>query len=409
MVINLDEHIKKHTEDVYEETQKIIDLFGPRLAGTKSALDTGDYIFDSINEFADDAGKEEFNIYQGAFLGWIRILVFNYLLAIVFLWLDYAWISFILLFISVIVLILQFFLYLPLLDKFYPKKKGKNVYGKIEPKKEVKQQIIVSGHHDSARIFNFFIKQPKLYNLRTTGSIALVIILSLVSLISFVTPWFNSISIYVNTIFSITFLLVGQMWFFASKKGTPGAGDNLVASMIALEIGKHFKHKESLNHTRIIVLSFDAEEEGLRGARAYVKAHEKELKEIPTYLLNADCLYDEKEMFFLTSDLNNFVKFDDEFTDELLDVSEAEGIFTFKQPLAFLTGGTDAAEFAKKGIISTTLIGMPWSNSNRNHSYHTPNDTLEHVNFEVVYNTIKIFMGYIRYKDKKVGAPVEGS
>ena len=166
---------------------------------------------------------------------------------------------------------------------------------------------------------------------------------------------------------------------------------------------------ELLNHTRIIVLSFDAEEEGLRGARAYVKAHEKELKEIPTYLLNADCLYDEKEMFFLTSDLNNFVKFDDEFTDELLDVSEAEGIFTFKQPLAFLTGGTDAAEFAKKGIISTTLIGMPWSNSNRNHSYHTPNDTLEHVNFEVVYNTIKIFMGYIRYKDKKVGAPVEGS
>lgn len=409
MVINLDEHIKKHTEDVYEETQKIIDLFGPRLAGTKSALDTGDYIFDSINEFTDDAGKEEFNIYQGAFLGWIRILVFNYLLAIVFLWLDYAWISFILLFISVIVLILQFFLYLPLLDKFYPKKKGKNVYGKIEPKKEVKQQIIVSGHHDSARIFNFFIKQPKLYNLRTTGSIALVIILSLVSLITFVTPWFNSISIYVNIIFSITFLLVGQMWFFASKKGTPGAGDNLVASMIALEIGKHFKNKESLNHTRIIVLSFDAEEEGLRGARAYVKAHEKELKEIPTYLLNADCLYDEKEMFFLTSDLNNFVKFDDEFTDELLDISEAEGIFTFKQPLAFLTGGTDAAEFAKKGIISTTLIGMPWSNSNRNHSYHTPNDTLEHVNFEVVYNTIKIFMGYIRYKDKKVGAPVEGS
>lgn len=405
----MDQELKKYTEDVYEETQKIIDLFGPRLAGNKSALDTGDYIFDSINEFADDAGKEEFHLYQGAFLGWIRILVFNYLLALIFLWVGYAYISFILLLMSVIVLVLQFFLYLPLLDKFYPKKKGKNVYGKIEPKNEVKQQIIVSGHHDSARIFNFFIKQPKLYNLRTTGSIALVIILALVSLISFLTPWLDAISLYVNIIFSITFLLVGQMWFFASKKGTPGAGDNLVASMIALEIGKHFKLKESLKHTRIIVLSFDAEEEGLRGARAYVKAHEKELKEIPTYVLNADCLYDENELFFLTSDLNNFVKFDEAFTDELLDVSEVEGIFTFKQPLAFLTGGTDAAEFAKKGIISTTLIGMPWSNSNRNQSYHTPNDTLEHVNFDVVYNTMKLFMAYIRYKDDKVGANVEGS
>lgn len=405
----MDQEIKNYTEDVYKETQKIIDLFGPRLSGSKSALDAGDYIYDSINEFADDAFKEEFYVYQGAFLGWIRILVFNYLCALVFLWLDYAWISFVLLILSVIVLVLQFFLYLPLLDKLYPKKKGKNVYGKIEPKNEVKQQIIISGHHDSARIFNFFIRQPKLYNLRTTGSIALVIILSLVSMISFLTPWLDELSLYVNITFSITFLLVGQMWFFASKKGTPGAGDNLVASMIALEIGKHFKLKESLKHTRIIVLSFDAEEEGLRGARAYVKAHEKELKEIPTFLLNADCLYDENEMFFLTSDLNNFVKFDDDFTDELLDVSELEGIFTFKQPLAFLTGGTDAAEFAKKGIISTTLIGMPWSNSNRNQSYHTPNDTLEHVNFEVVYNTMKLFMAYIKYKDDKVGVNVEGS
>jgi hypothetical protein len=405
----MDQNLKKYTEEVYEETQKIIDLFGSRLAGTKNALDAGDYIYDSINEFADEAHKEEFHVYQGAFLGWIRILVFNYLLALVFLWLDYAFVSFILLIVSVLVLVLQFFLYKPLLDYFYPKKKGKNVYGTIEPKKEVKQQIIVSGHHDSARIFNFFIKQPKLYNLRTTGSIALVIILALVSLVFLITPWLDSISLYVKILFSISFLLVGQMWFFASKKGTPGAGDNLVASMIALEIGKHFKLVEPLEHTRIIVLSFDAEEEGLRGARAYVKAHEKELKDIPTYLLNADCLYDEKELFFLTSDLNNFVKFDDAFTDELLDISEAEGVFTFKQPLAFLTGGTDAAEFAKRGITSTTLIGMPWSNSNRNTSYHTPNDTLEHVNFNVVHDTMKIFMGYIRYKDKKVGAPVEGN
>ena len=41
-----------------------------------------------------------------------------------------------------------------------------------------------------------------------------------------------------------------------------------------------------------------------------------------------------KNYFFLTSDLNNFVKFDDGLVDELLDVAEAQGIFTFKQPLA---------------------------------------------------------------------------
>ena len=52
---------------------------------------------------------------------------------------------------------------------------------------------------------------------------------------------------------------------------------------------------------------------------------------------------------------------------------------------------------------------MPWSNSNRNTSYHTPNDTLEHVNFNVVKYALDIFIAYIKYKDEKVGAKVEGN
>ena len=393
------EQLKGYRKEVFDESQKIIDLFGPRLAGTKASLDTADYIYDSVNEFADDAYKEEFNIHQGAFLGWIRILVASYILAVVFLWLDLAIVSAILLALSVLILVLQFFLYMPLLDIFYPKKRAKNVVGIIEPKQEVKQQIIVSGHHDSARIFNFFIKQPHLYNLRTTGSIALVIILFVVSLLMMI-PAVSVYGLYIQIVFTLSVPWVFQMWFFASKKGTPGAGDNLVASMIAVNVGKHFKLVESLKHTKVIVLSFDAEEEGLRGARAYVKKHETELIDIKTYVLNADCLYDDKELFFITSDLNDFVIFADSYTDELLEVSEKEGVFTFKQPLAFLTGGTDAAEFAKKGITATTLIGMPWSNSNRNTSYHTPNDTLDNVKPEVVEKTLKIFISYIKDKDK---------
>ncbi|MFA7422861.1 MAG: hypothetical protein WCZ00_03915, partial [Acholeplasmataceae bacterium] len=211
------ETLKTYTEEIYEESQKIIDLFGPRLAGTKSALDTADYLYDSVNDYADEASKEEFYIHQGAFLGWIRILVASYILAIVFLWIDLTYVSVILVGISILILVLQFFLYLPLLDKLYPKRKAKNVVGIVEPKEEVKQQIIVSGHHDSARIFNFFIKQPKLYNLRTTGSIALVMILFVFSLLTLFVPFLQDISLYINIIFSVTILWVAQMWFFASK------------------------------------------------------------------------------------------------------------------------------------------------------------------------------------------------
>lgn len=396
-------YLKEYTEQVYEETQKIIDKFGPRLAGDRASLETADYLLENFEKISDHAEKEDFYIHKGAFLGWIKILVFNYALGIVFMWLDLSFISAILLVLSIVILVLQFFLYKPLLDIFYPKRKASNVIGTIEPLKEVRQQIIVSGHHDSARIFNFLTHQPKLYSYRVTGSIALVLFMAFVNILIFLVPQVQSFNLYLSIFFTVSFLLVGQMWFFASKKGTPGAGDNLVASMVAMTVGKHFKEVEHLKHTRVIMLSFDAEEEGLRGARAYVKKHKYQLKEIPTYLLNADCLYDEKELFFLMSDLNNFVKFDDDFVDELLEVSEIAGRFVFKQPISFLTGGTDAAEFAKEGIKATTLIGMPWTNDNRMKSYHTPNDTLEHVNFNVVVYALDIFMSYIKYKDQEVG------
>jgi len=195
------------------------------------------------------------------------------------------------------------------------------------------------------------------------------------------------------------------MWFFSSKKVAPGAGDNLVASSIALTMGKYYRslrdQGKGLKHTRLILMSFDAEEEGLRGARAYAKNHEDEFRNIKTYMLNMDCLYDENELFFLTSDLNNFVKLDEKFANELVDIGHQLNIKTKTQPLAFLTGGTDAAELAKKGVSATTIIGMPWTNSSRSNVYHTPNDTLDKVSDKVVEDTLNIYQTYISNLDKK--------
>jgi Ca2+/Na+ antiporter len=388
-------------EEVFSETQSLIDEFGPRLAGTESDLKASDKLYDMMSKTFDEAHQESFYVYKNAFLGWIRILVASYLLAVIFIWLKLYMISFSILLISLLVLIIQFFLYLPLLDKLYPKKEAKNVYGIIEPKGEVEKQIIISGHHDSAKIFNFFIHQPKLYNFRTTGSIVIVI-MALISSI-FLAIFRNQVWLYqgVSVSLSILFLLVGQMWFFASKKGSPGAGDNLVAVFNAIAIGKYFK-ENPLSHTRLIIASFDAEEEGLRGARDFAKKHFHELKKIPTILLNQDCLYDEAELFLLTSDLNDFVDLDIDLAKEVAHTAKHLGIHLPLKPLAFLTGGTDAAELQKIGVPSLSIIGMQWSNSNRNLSYHTPQDKLDKVSPEVIKDVLNIFMTYIQNNDQNM-------
>ncbi len=394
--------IKEIRQRAFKLAQTIIDLTGPRLAGTKASLDAAKLLKERLDSFCTKTELDSFTLYKGAFLGWIKLLVLAYLAGIILLWLNYPLIAFILALISILILVLQFFFYLPIIDIFYPKKEGKNVIGYVEPSDDIKQQIIISGHHDSARIFNFFIHQPSLYNLRVTGSIVFVILLTIISFIMFFITA-PIVELILTIILTAGLVLVLQMWFFASKKGTPGAGDNLISSTMAIELGRHFS-KHQLKNTRIIVVSFDAEEEGLRGARAFAKHYKSLLSEYPTTLLNADCVYDLNELFFLTSDINGTVSLDQSLAQELVDIATQEGIETCHKPIAFLTGGTDAGELAKVGVSATTLIGMPWDNNTRSSVYHTPNDTLDAVDPSVIDASIKIFKHYIESKDNNVSA-----
>lgn len=385
------------TEKAFTLTSKIIDEVGPRLAGTDASLNAADLLYNEIETFADSTEKEHFILHKGAFLGWIRILVGCYLFGVGFIWLGYPLVSVILLVSSILILVFQFFLYKPFIDFLYPKKSGCNVVGIIEPKQDVKRQVILSGHHDSARIFNFFIHQPKLYNLRVTGGIVLVILLLVISLVLLFIPS-SLLTLVLKIVASAGFLLTGQMWFFASKKGTPGAGDNLIASSMAIELGRFFSENK-LQHTRIIIASFDAEEEGLRGARAFAHKHQEHFKNIPTTLLNVDCPYYLKDLFFLTSDINGSVQLSQELAQDLVDIALEKGYPAKHQPIAFLTGGTDAGELAKVGVKATTLMAMPWNNNERASVYHTPNDTVDSIEVPAVEATIDIFLSYIQSID----------
>ena len=83
-------NIDKLSQEVISETDKIINKFGPRLAGTKASLDTADYLFNEAKEYSDQTFSEDFYINKGAFLGWINLLVICYLLGFVSFLLGYV-------------------------------------------------------------------------------------------------------------------------------------------------------------------------------------------------------------------------------------------------------------------------------------------------------------------------------
>jgi hypothetical protein len=81
-------------QEVFRKTQDLINQHGPRLAGTESDLHAADTLYEDMKSFADHAHQDDFFIHQGAFLGWIRILVFQLYIrnhtALVWLLLDHC-------------------------------------------------------------------------------------------------------------------------------------------------------------------------------------------------------------------------------------------------------------------------------------------------------------------------------
>jgi Zn-dependent M28 family amino/carboxypeptidase len=218
-----------------------------------------------------------------------------------------------------------------------------------------------------------------------------------------ISPTFKLI---LQVILSIGLIFIIPMWFFRGNQGTPGAGDNLISSCIAYQIGYKFisqqEYANSLNHTRLILASWDGEEAGLRGARAYCKKHKKELQSIPTKVINLDCIYNLKEMFLLTTDVNGTIQLSKNLAQKLSNVAKSLGYNLPIKPIAFLTGGTDAGEFGRINVPTTSLIAMKWSNSVHNPVYHTPNDTLDKIDPKIVQVILNILLEFILHEDKSI-------
>jgi hypothetical protein len=106
----------------------------------------------------------------------------------------------------------------------------------------------------------------------------------------------------------------------------------------------------------------------------------------------------------LTSDVNGTVRLSPELAGQCQRLLADRGRDVPAKPIAFLTGGTDAGELARGGAAATTLIGMPWGNSNRSNVYHTPADVLSAVSPEAVAAAMGLALDLAGELDAELGA-----
>jgi aminopeptidase YwaD len=392
-----------------DETGRMVAEHGPRLAGTRSCTATAEYIARQAQTFADSVRAESFRVHPGSFYAYSKILPVSYLAGLAAIvaagsigplasvglgTLAVAGLG-----AGIALMICQFGIYRHLGDELFPSRTGTNVEAVIEPVGKAEREIILSGHHDSApvaRIFSgpfsrFYVVAILAPYLFFVVELVLLLVRLLGSPVAAPRGWV------------LPFLLAGLPfvtgYFFlvALRRGSPGAGDNLISSMMVIGLGREIAARRDalLRSTRIRIVSFDAEEAGLRGASAYFRAHAAELKRLSCVHVNFDSLYRLGDLQVLTSDINGSVSLSRPVVDQLVACAQECGFEMRTFGMIFGAGGTDAAESARAGIPSTSIIAIQTEIVRKGLVYHTPRDTVEHIEPAAVEACMRIALRFL--------------
>jgi hypothetical protein len=400
--------IPELAQDALDLTASLINEFGPRLTTTPPCTKTANALHSHFQSSCDRAEFEDFVTQPNGpiyFLRWMCVLFY---ISLVFLWLRLPIIALVCAWASVGILVFEYLLYYEVIDRFSPDGTARNVYGVIEPVGEVKNIVIFSGHHDSAHIFNFISNSPETYMVRVAAFL-LVVFGDWIYLI--VATWkclagghiwqeWTRVDWTFAVLLTVGIAAVRPMWDFVNDEGTPGAGDNLISSSMAVILSRYYGSREKLKNTRLVFLSYDAEESCLRGSRAFFKRHKKEYNDTKTWNFNVDIPYCVHDLKFLTSDINGLVRLSSRMAKRLVGIAHDLGYDKAQAiGIMFLAGATDAAEAALAGIEATSLVGLPYYSPTDAHGkrlvYHTPKDTVDSIEPEMVQATLRVFMKFV--------------
>ena len=384
-----------------EETDRLIRDHGPRLAGTTACLNVAERIAESLRGFSASVRIDTIGIHPASFYAYTKILPVSYAIGMLAL-LSVGLLRLLPvagLVAGIALMVCQFGLYRHLGDSFFPARVGKNIEAVIEPVEGAQRELILSGHHDSAPVARIFSGPfSRLYG----AAIFVPYIFFLVELAVLLARFLGAPAHLLHG-WPLPFLtigvpfVVGYFCLVAVRRGSPGAGDNLIASVMVASLGREIATRKNslLRTTRLRIVSFDAEEAGLRGASAYFTTHAASLKGLPCTHLNFDSLYSLRDLQVLTSDINGTVPLSRPLADRIVDCARECGYRARLFSLIFGAGGTDAAESARRGIPSTSIIAMPTEIIRDGLVYHTPRDTVENIEPGIVEACMRIFLCYL--------------
>ena len=379
---------RESAEYMVKEITYICKTFGKRDPGSQGEKKACEYMAEVLKKDCgcDRADVESFSEHPGSFYGWLFFTITFILAAVVLLYFAPV-ASVILIALGLAIALSEFGFYLKAVDIFFPKKTGHNVTAIKKCKGETKRRIIFNGHPDAAW------EWPVNYALGGVGFEAHAIvgfagtfyylILAIIQLAKYGTVGADISTplgkaglvglIFVPFIFGLYFMV-------NYRRVVDGANDNLSGCYMGIALLKALKDEGvEFENTELGVVLTGSEEAGLRGAKAWCKAHKEEFSDVPTFIFAYDTIHDPKQLMVNYRDLNGTVKADKDASDLFMEAAEELGIQCKKGMVPPLGGSTDSAAFAQAGMRAAGITGL---NHKLESYYHTRRDSYDNMNVD---------------------------
>lgn len=355
----------------YRFVGHFIDTFGPRRAGSDAETKAQHYLAEQLRSFCTAVSVEPFDAALRAKFRSLRWFTVGFALALILpYWSLPA--ALIVAALNAVLYVFHFVLFHAVLDPLFPKLRSHNVIGDIEPEGPAESTLIFSGHMDSTPEFIWW------YWFKGWGARMMVfagfswLLLPLfyaVALAADFTVWMSIPWL----VFVALSPLSLAFFFIHGKRIVPGAQDNLSGVAVAFEVARRLANGDRLERTRIRVVSFGAEECGLKGSGAYARRYREQLKAENTHVVNLDGIMEIDHMFVIQRELMAMQTHHAPLVDKLLESFERAGLPPKRGTIPI--GGTDASSFSARGIPAASIVGMPMGKLHP--TYHTRLDTLD--------------------------------
>ncbi len=344
----------------------ICDKIGPRAPGSPEELKAQENMAEDLKKWSDKVEIEGFTVHRQAFMGFIPFTVAMAIIATVLFFFKPV-VGFGLTILGFIPLILEFLMYKQFIDPLFKGHPSHNVIATRKSTGETKKRIIFVGHSDSQYEWTLN------YKLGGTGmklflipAVVGLIVCCISSLVKFIvvdikaveTPGSELFFLILGIVLCI-FLVpyVGFLFFQSRTKSVPGANDNLSGCLTSMAVLKLMDESDvRFENTEVCVMLSGSEEAGLRGAKAFAKKHEKELKEIETVVVACDTMRDLEYMAVYDRDLSGTLKHDAQ-AKALVKQAALNCGFDIPYSSIYL-GACDAAAFTQRGIKATGFAAM---------------------------------------------------